>query len=169
MKIKLGRYPSWGGPYQIADVLRHLGFSKKQCEKIGTWISGTYISTVCDRIYARKKRKISIHLDPWDSWCMSETLSHIILPMLLRLKKSQPGAPFVDPQDVPVTLRNNNEKLEDDYDTMYKRWKWILNEMIWTFEQLSSESSPVRINEVEEDRIKNGLLLFGKYFRNIGG
>lgn len=84
-------------------------------------------------------RKIKVELDRWDHWNANETLALIIVPVLKALKKNKMGAPFTDDEDVPEHLRSTNappKKNEHDVDKFFfKRWDWILKEMIWAFEQ----------------------------------
>lgn len=84
---------------------------------------------------ADRERKIKIQIDPWDTWSMDHTLAHIIVPMLKQLKATQHGAPRVDLEDVPEELRV--EKLTGEYDVdenYFKRWEYVLDEMIFAFE-----------------------------------
>lgn len=81
------------------------------------------------------ERKISVRIDPWDTWSMDNTLAHIVVPMLKQLKTTQHGAPKVDLEDVPEELRP--EKLVGEYDVdenYFKRWEYVLDEMIFAFE-----------------------------------
>lgn len=82
-----------------------------------------------------KEQKVSIRIDKWDTWNMDTTLAHIITPMLKQLKATQHGAPNVDMEDVPEELRVG--KLEGEYDVdenYFKRWEYVLDEMIFAFE-----------------------------------
>jgi len=145
-----------------------------------------------------------IHIDPWDAWSIEHTLSPIILPMLQELKKSKHGAPFVADEDVPPKLRANKgvykgnadpdlHRIEDDVDSkFFRRFDYILDEMIWTFTQLSMDDHEgqfydhtesrkeidlnksvlkIKVNRVglrkHQARIENGLRLFGKYYRTL--
>lgn len=97
--------------------------------------------------YPKKgEQKKSIRIDPWDTWNMAETLADIIHPMLKQLKKTAHGAPFTEDEDVPEHLRSTNAKpKKNDWDTdsnHFKRWDWILNEMIWAFGELSKDREP---------------------------
>ena len=91
--------------------------------------------------FDRRKQKVKIRIDPYDTWSMDNTLSHIILPMLKQLKEKTHGAPNVDNIDVPKELRPTKKELtaytkNGDTDTkFFERWDWVLNEMIWAFEQ----------------------------------
>ena len=85
------------------------------------------------------ERKIEVHIDEYDTWSMDHTLSYIIAPMLKQLKATTHGAPYVDDEDVPEHLRSTAAKpKKDENDTdefHFDRWDWVLDEMIWAFEQ----------------------------------
>jgi hypothetical protein len=80
-----------------------------------------------------------IKIDRYDTWSMDHTLADIILPMLRQLQASKHGAPFTDDSDVPEYLRSHMaQPKEHEWDTdslHFMRWDWILDEMIWAFEQ----------------------------------
>ena len=88
-----------------------------------------------------RKRKVKVHVDYYDIWSADHTLAMIIAPTLKKLKEHQHGYPHVDDEDVPEELRMNDadrEKLEHDgsVDSKHEaRWNYILDEMIWAFEQ----------------------------------
>jgi hypothetical protein len=102
-----------------------------------------YISPVCRAIQwilDRVHPQISyVHIDRYDTWSMDHTLADIILPMLQQLQKTKHGAPFVDDEDVPEELRSTAaEPKENEWDTdsnHFRRWDYVLDEMIWAFEQ----------------------------------
>lgn len=86
----------------------------------------------------RRKRKVDIHIDYYDVWSAEHTLAMIIAPTLKKLKEEKHGSPLVDDEDVPETLRANKKDPDDlsqDDSTIHERWAWVLDEMIWTFEQ----------------------------------
>lgn len=88
-----------------------------------------------------RKRKVKVHIDYYDIWSADHTLGMIIAPMLKKLKEHQHGYPHVDNEDVPEELhfsKEDKEKLENDgtVDSKHEaRWAWVLDEMIWAFEQ----------------------------------
>ena len=246
MKVEIGKYRSWFGPYQIAekllfwmdkhndkrvhkfgDFLAH-GFVKKRSSLDGTRVfrddrPETWLYKVCLWIDSFKKRKIKVRIDPWDSWSMDSTLSPIILPLLKQLKATKHGSGVVDLEDVPEYMRTTkSEEYEDQkafefyhedtttsgYD-IHARYDWVLDEMIWAFEQLQPDcdwkdqyrsgnhdmvwkASGDKVDEdgdplfwtmekgpndtfvcdyaamqKHQDRISNGLRLFGKYFQTL--
>lgn len=144
MKVYIGPYKSWIGPFQIADCLRFVGVSKDKCHEIGEKLSKTFIKDVCEWIYSKQKRKVKIKIHDYDAWNVDSTLALIILPLLNSLKSSKHGAPNVDDEDVPDHLKSTSApKKENEYDideNHFKRWDWVLDEMIWTFEQLQPDS-----------------------------
>lgn len=107
-------------------------------ERLESALQSFYNATI-NKYLDDKKRKVVVKLHNYDTWGMDSTLAYIILPMLKQLKATKHGSPFVDDEDVPENLRSTAAlPKENEYDTdnnHHKRWDWILNEMIWTFEQ----------------------------------
>ena len=88
----------------------------------------------------RTGQKQKIHIDRWDTWSMDSTLAPIILPMLKQLKATKHGAPYVDPKECPAELKpkpltKKQNKYAHTDSTHFERWDWVLDEMIWAFEQ----------------------------------
>ena len=203
MRVNIGPYRTWWGPYQIADLLQRVGVSEDRCHLIGEWLAGTWVNDICQLVENKKKRKVKVHIDYYDIWSLDSTLSMIALPMLKLLKEKKHGSPFVDDEDVPEHLRSTSappKKEEwDTDDLLHDRFDWVLDEMIWAHEQVLNDNDheeyydPYDDNEfivdnhsflsVEEsrkmgkfnpdkykvynDRINNGLKLFGKYYRGL--
>ena len=98
-------------------------------------------------IDSKKKRKIQVQIDRWDTWNMESTLGYIVRPMLKQLKEEKHGAPFVDDKDVPKELRSTSAPplSEEDKnvgatdDLHFKRWDWVLDEMIFAFKNKIDE------------------------------
>ena len=160
MKVKIGKYVDWFGPFQLAEKLlfwmdkdddrvynfgHYLAYGTFKDEMVDLFNNDrdeTWLYKFLSWIHSKKHRKVKIHIDPWDTWNMDSTLSMIVLPMLKQLKATKHGAPWTDDEDVPdgLGLRSTEappKKDEWDTDTNhFKRWDWIMYEMIWTFEQL---------------------------------
>ncbi len=119
----------------------------------------TIITKVLAWIDSKKKRKISVHIDRWDTWNMETTLGYIIRPMLKQLRENKHGAPWVDDEDVPEHLRSTaareltKEERDNGHtdDNHFKRWDWVLDEIIFAFESLEGGS-----NEDWEDQFTTG-------------
>jgi len=154
MKVVIGPYHTWIGPYQIAEALcfwakpvaDEIGMKRKPdwVHDFGTWLSqnkdGTdsWLTKVCQWVESKRHRQIYVRIDKYDTWGMDHTLAHIILPMLKQLKASKHGAPNTDDIDVPKELWSiNAEPKENEHDTdsnHFKRWDYILDEMIFAFQ-----------------------------------
>lgn len=127
-------------------------------------------------VYMGKKVKY-VHIDEWDTWNMDSTLAHIILPMLKQLKETKQGAPAVELEDVPERLHPSNEQISiifegETDDNYFKRWDYVLDEMIWAF-QWPADGRDVLVYVPDEDyqeyseRLSNGFRLFGKYYQSL--
>lgn len=143
MKIQIGPYKNWFGPYQLADLLRFVGVSKDKSHEIGRWLSNTWLSKFLLWIDKKRARKVNIRIDKYDTWNMNNTLALIIAPMLKQLRETTHGSPLVDDEDVPDELKSTSappKKNEYDIDdNHHKRWEWVLQEMEWAFEQYNIE------------------------------
>ena len=128
------------------------------------------------------KQKTSIRIDKFDTWSMDHTLAPIILPMLKQLKETKHGAPWVAVADVPKELRPTKKQLMDyekDGTTdpkFFERWDYVLDEMIWAFEQKCRDDwmSDYDYNKWDSEganahqaRMTNGFKLFGKYYESL--
>ena len=85
-----------------------------------------------------------VKIDRYDTWGMDTTLALIVLPMLRQLQATKHGAPHVDDKDVPKELRSTSAgPKENEWDTddlWFKRWDWVMEQMIWSFEQLQPDN-----------------------------
>lgn len=160
MKVKIGPYVNWIGPYQIAQkILFWMDRDDERIHKFGNFLAHgttnkniienkdapvTLLYRICNWIHSKKKRKISVKIDPYDTWSMDNTLAYIALPMLKQLKESSHGAALVDDEDVPQELRSTSAPPKDNDwdidDNHFKRWNWILDEMIFAFESEIDDS-----------------------------
>ena len=167
MKVNIGPYIHYVGPYQIAEMilfwldkhndrvfalgnfLAH-GFYKRDPNKRNYLIDPdeheTWLYRFCEWIHSKRKRRIRVKIDRWDTWSMDHTLALIALPMLKKLRDAKHGAPFVDDEDVPDELKSTSAPpKENEYDTdsnHFKRWDYVLDEMIYAFEQSVNDDEP---------------------------
>jgi hypothetical protein len=102
------------------------------------------------RIYPRVSY---VKIDYYDTWSMDHTLGQIALPMLKQLQASKHGAPLVDDEDVPEELKSTSAPpKENEYDTddnHFKRWDWVMEEMIFAFEH--------RLDDSWQDAFRSGV------------
>ena len=86
-------------------------------------------------------RSTLVRIDDSDLWSLPEVLALVIAPALRKLREVQCGSSFVEDEDVPPRLRSGRVGEPDAWaapdDNWAPRWHWILDEMIWTFEQLA--------------------------------
>lgn len=136
-----------------------------------------------------------VKIDHYDVWSMDHTLAHVIHPMLIKLKAVKHGSPHTDLEDVPVELHPTvAPSAANNYDdeTVHLRWNWVLNEMIWAFEQelqdddtdqfydhsgvdhslpLMQQVKQMKVDrealDAHEKRKQNGFRLFGKYYSGL--
>ena len=81
------------------------------------------------------ERDITVKIDKWDTWSMDHTLALIAHPLLLQLRDTTHGSPFIEfedrPEDligtVPVRERGDTDEFHHD------AWQWVLTEMIHAF------------------------------------
>lgn len=127
MNKKYG-YVNWPENYTKFEAL---------LEKFDDLLQAVYDKTI-NKLIKNRKRKVKVRIDPYDTWNMDHTLAHIILPMLRQLKETKQGSPIVDDEDVPEHLRSTAappKKNEWDTDeNFFKRWDYVLDEMIYAFE-----------------------------------
>ena len=121
------------------------------------------------------KPKDTVKIDYWDLWSLDISLAQVIRPALVAFSKVNYSYGTVDVEDLPehTALFTDLEK-----------WQWIVSEMIWAFEKIAdphydneffvkSEFAEFGLEynsqaaKVVEDRINNGLRLFGKYYRAL--
>lgn len=146
MKVKIGKPVKWIGSYQIAEFImfwepRH----SDRVHNFGKWLSGgekdSMLQKFCNWVYNKRKQKIKVKVDHWDIWNVDDTLSNIILPLLLKYREEINGSPPVDNEDVPKELHNpTTDKFDSEDGNYFKRWEWIVDELIWTFQQLQMGS-----------------------------
>jgi hypothetical protein len=155
MKVIIGPYKNWFGPYQLANLLcswvKEIKDEKGNLDKpqwvhnFGEWLAEkkdgtpTLLHKLLLWVDSKRERQVYVKIDPWDTWSMDHTLSHIVVPMLKQLQATKHGAPLVDDEDVPEHLKSTSAPpKEHDYDVddnHFKRWDWALGEMIWAFGQ----------------------------------
>ena len=178
--FKLGEflaYGKWRGINDIPNDAKNLFINKDQ---------PTWLYLFLERIETIKKRKVKIQIDKWDTWSMDHTLALITLPLLKQLKETKHGSSQVDMDDVPPEMRMTSTEDWDDqlvFDfyndpelskqniqcDVHDHWNWVMDEMIFAFEFIVDEDNRYshKFDQEVEDRVANGLRLFGKYYRGL--
>jgi len=127
-------------------------------------------------IGSKKKRTIKVRIDYHDTWSLDHTLAYIIHPALKKMKDNKFGAPYVDDEDVPDHLKKSaappTENEWDTDDNHFKRWDYVLDEMIFAFEMKNADWEDEHYDDWDnrkeiEKRIQNGFCLFGKYYQGL--
>jgi hypothetical protein len=153
-------WTDWSKCHRDKSLIRALSCSKMD----GTWTDrpdwvdgwterlvpiSKFIQKVLDWIHP----KIDfVKIDRWDTWSMDQSLGQIVLPMLRQLKSTSHGAPLVEDADVPHELKSSSappkEKEHGTDANHFKRWDWVLSEMIFAFES--------KLDTSWEDSFKSG-------------
>lgn len=161
MKVYINKYRShWVSPYKICELVcfwREIDYDEPWVKRVNTVLEPvcTFWMKFLDRVHPKVDY---VKIDYWDTWNMDSTLSPIILPMLRQLHASKHGAPYVDDKDVPANLRSTTKAAkqakENDWDVdgnHFKRWDWVMEEMIWAFEQLCNDDWEAQYSSGEID------------------
>ncbi len=184
MKVKIGPYKTWIGPYQICRLLKYIGVSEQTQDSLAEKINEKTFKWFNDKF---RKRKIFVKIHDYDVWGMDHTLALIILPMLKLLKEKKQGSAQVDDIDVPEDIRSTKapkKEFEWDIDDFFhKRWDWVMDEMIWSFTKIldddwdhdiiisGTKDKNGKIDWTEHNKIQarmqNGFRLFGKYYTGL--
>lgn len=162
MKVYIGPHINYIGPFQIAEKILFWKDRNKlnetnpgECHpdsddihNLGLFLEKIPgLSRLCQWYNNARERKIKVHIHGYDTWSADNTLAIIIVPILKALKENKNGAPNVDDEDVPDHLKSTaappltEEELNiGTTDALFfDRWDWILDEMIWAFEQHAHE------------------------------
>ena len=199
MKIHIRKYTdNWISPYTAMAFFswkKKTGSTEVAGSTLYAWLSESgeiddsappaWLSWVCNKLCAIRNKltpcRIKIKIDKWDTYNMYGTLAIIIAPMLRQLKDTKHGSPAVDDAHVPIHLRSFIAPDPNKYDdsNLHARWDFVLDEMIWAFNQLEndnlmSESEADDIKDITADhvaaynaRLQNGLTLFGIYYQSL--
>ena len=199
MKVYIGPYRyRWISDFHTKYMNKKYGYDwndnhnafERFLEKLEGKMQTVYNATINKLLDKREDQKIKIRIDNYDVWGMDDTLALIVTPMLKLLKKQKHGSPYVDNADVPEHLQHPVTDDPDHDSTIHKRWEWVLDEMIWAFEQKARpggwegdyydfEDDPnsmfgTRITRNDREgqqkhqaRMNNGFRLFGRYYEAL--
>lgn len=148
-------------------------------EKVHHFIDGVLLAPFT-WLFRNQKQKIKVRIDEYDTWSADHTLAHIIHPLLLKIQKH--GIPWTDREDAPEDAKYDDET-DDELEKGYNqyRWQYILDEMIFAFAMIKDGDWDLEVYERHkgwtdeamderrktQERINNGLRLFGKYYQSL--
>ena len=158
MKVYLSGYRShWLSPYTILEKVffwREIDYNEPVIERWSNRLNPLCVAAQKFLDFVHPKIEY-VKIDRYDTWSMDHTLAHIVLPMLRQLKKDKHGSPLVDDEDVPEELRSTSAPAkENEWDTdenWFKRWDWVMDEMIFAFESKLDDSWEDAFREGEID------------------
>lgn len=150
MKVYFSKYRNhWLSPYTILEKVL---FWKNWPEIVldEPWVEkwadrlepiSRFLQKILDFVHPEVRY---VKIDRWDTWNMDRSLGLIALPMLKQLRDTKHGAPLVDDEDVPEELKSTSAPVkENEWDTdgnHFKRWDYVLDEMIFAFEHKLDDS-----------------------------
>ena len=169
MKINIGPYVNWIGPYQIAEKILFWRdkYKDNSVHNFGTWLAtdskgeDSLLMKLCSWAHSKQKRKVKVHIDNYDVWSMDDTLALIIKPMLIKLKEQKHGIAWIDNTDVPEELRDSDNGYSE------AKYNWFLDECIWAFGFILEEADDFAEYRANMKRADEAFVLFGKYFRTL--
>ncbi len=169
MKVYIGPYKNYFGTYQLAGLLRHFGVSEDRCDEIGEKLQDSFVGKLLHSFDGRRKRKIKIRIDKYDTWSMDHTLAMIVLPMLKQLKETKHGSAG-GMKEFAMTSEGTSQYCFDFYaegddaawEAGHKKWDETLDKMIWSFEQILDDGADsqfwIKRKEGEEPSISPSLV-----------
>jgi hypothetical protein len=157
MKVYFSGYRyHWLSPYTILEKVffwREISYDEPIIEKWSNRLNPLCVGAQKFLDFVHPKIEY-VKIDRYDTWSMDHTLAHIVLPMLKQLKASKHGAPYTDDEDVPEELKSTTAPAkENEWDTdgnHFKRWDWIMDEMIFAFE--------CKLDDSWEDAFREGVI-----------
>lgn len=155
MKIYLSKYRNhWLSPYKILEKVffwREIDYDEPIIDKLANIMNPACRAWQKFLDFVHPEIKY-VKIDRYDTWNMDSTLGLIALPMLKQLQATKQGSPFVDDEDVPEELKSTSAPAkENEWDTdenHFKRWDYVLGEMIFAFEH--------KLNRDWEDAYRKG-------------
>lgn len=142
MKVYFSNYRNhWVSPFTILEKVffwREIEYDEPAIEKWANRLNPLCTAVMKTLDFFHPKIEY-VKIDRYDTWNMDSTLSKIIYPMLVQLNEKKHGAPFTNDEDAPEELKSTSAPAkENEWDTdgnHFKRWDWIMGEMIWAFQQ----------------------------------
>jgi hypothetical protein len=147
MKVYFSGYRNhWLSPYTILEKVfywREIDYDEPIIEKWSNRLNPLCMAAQKFLDFVHPKIEY-VKIDRYDTWSMDHTLGRIVLPMLKQLKESKHGSPLVDDEDVPEELKSTSAPAKENEwdidDNHFKRWDWVMDEMIFAFECKADDS-----------------------------
>ena len=172
------KYMEWkhAKPYwsvQDSEFTKTDKFVERICD-----ITQDILNATVNKLIGSRERNVKIRIDPYDTWSMDHTLALIIHPMLVQLRDTNHGFFHPDAEDVPHIGKGDETDFGHSDTKAQDRYNWVMDELVWTFEQLKNDNDYdlfyTEENGWDKDaldahnqRIQNGLRLFGRYYRAL--
>ena len=164
MKVNIGpycKYPNISGAENLYCKIKYLKEHWDVEIREGDWMDKA-VGFILDKIqafnvlmYNKVNRYVKIEIEPFDTWNADHTLALVIHPVLVQLRDTNHGYAVVDKADLPDNLCSL-EHCEE-------QWLWVMDEMIWAFDRIKDDDY-ILMSKENQERIRNGLRLFGKYY-----
>lgn len=222
MKVYIGPYKNYFGTYQLTkkiffwvkdDIMKE---EDTIVDKVSDWLEykrdgktktllARFLLWLDEKI---PERKIKVRIDDYDAWSGDKTIATILVPLLEKIQHNKHSFAIVSDEDVPEHLRSTNAPALTEEEMSYghpdefaeRRWDWVLEEIIWTFQQYAGDDweeqhyygevdwkiektldgfstlreGPNHTFKVDLEgrkahieRMKNGRLLFAKYYDSL--
>lgn len=142
--------------FSFLEKIIHEDDADRLSEYFDSPIFDKLVNSVIRYVYPKHVIKIQKH----DTYSVAYTLALIIVPILKQLKETSNSHPCecsLDKKDYPKDLRGNPEEA----------WNYILDKMIWSFQQDINLWDDIDSYIDDASRIKEGHVLFGKYYNNL--
>ena len=154
MRVRIGPYKNYLGPYQIAELLLCWmpkvdgEFGKENrpiVSKFGNFLAygtiesdngrdnRTWFDGVCEWVHSKRTRRTNIHIDDYDTWNAHNTASMILYPLLKRLNETNVGYFYVKDEDAPEQFHSKySTSNEHGWDTLaIKRYEYVMEEILF--------------------------------------
>lgn len=155
MRVYIGPYPKWFSTEKLESKWlewRHKkpvwDISESEYTKLDRAVVRvldawqTVLNCTVNKIQEERNRTEKVRIHDWDIWNADRTMALVILPLLKELKDAKQGTPIVDLEDVPKELHPTKkqqrefEKTGTTDEKFQQRWDYVLDAMIWSFQEI---------------------------------
>ena len=157
MKVILGQYPK---EYCTSDLeglyrkyIRRLDYNSEAPEdkmeiRLAKFdrVIQVFLDVTLNKILQFNKRTEIVRIDRSDTLDLYTDLAQIIHPALIEFKKRNDGCFEVKPEDCPFSVND-----ESDTGFSEQRYNWVMDEMIWTFNEVLNDLSQEKFWSGESD------------------